>query len=112
MYKTNMENEKNNVTSRYAETYTTACKLRNVAPHRNKWSRRRPDGARDTSGRFLTAPDGSGRLLVGPKAIVYIRLRARSPVESLSIHPVGVAFTSPIMGKRDVIHKPEVDNVL
>jgi len=23
MYKTNMENEKNNVTSRYAETYTT-----------------------------------------------------------------------------------------
>jgi len=27
MYKTNMENEKNNVTSRYAETYTTInCK--------------------------------------------------------------------------------------
>jgi len=27
MYKTNMENEKNNVTSRYAETYTTVnCK--------------------------------------------------------------------------------------
>jgi len=27
MYKTDMENEKNNVTSRYAETYTTiSCK--------------------------------------------------------------------------------------
>jgi len=75
------KNEKNNVTSRYAETYTTInCK--NVAPHRNDLSRRRPDGAqevsgrlraaserlRTVSGRYRAAPGGSGRLLVGSSA--------------------------------------------
>ena len=34
------------------------CKLQNVAPHRNKWSRRRPNGARETSGQLRTVPDG------------------------------------------------------
>jgi len=28
------------------------------------------------------------------------------------MHPVGVAFAWPIMGKHDVIHKPEVHNLL
>jgi len=65
MYKTNMENEKNNVTSRYAETYTTIIAKRSTASqrHYNKFraglaliplSRRCPGG----SGQLRTVPHG------------------------------------------------------
>ena len=61
MYKTNMENEKNNVTSRYAETYTTInCKTYSTASQRliQTASGRCPGGIRTAPGGVRTIPDG------------------------------------------------------
>jgi len=61
MYKTNMENEKNNVTSRYAETYTTIIAKRSTASQRRYKFRAglaliplstEPDGVRTVPGGF------------------------------------------------------------
>jgi len=71
MYKTNMENENNNVTSHCAETYVT--KLQNVAPRRKFRAglaliplSTDPDGVRTAPGGNRTAPDGFGRFRVVP----------------------------------------------
>jgi len=69
MFKTNMENEKNYVTSHYAETYTTIAKRSTASQrHYNKFRdgvalislSTDPDGIRAASGRRLDGSDGSG----------------------------------------------------
>ena len=74
MYKTNMEDEKNNALCRNLYDY----KLQNVAPHRNDWSRRHPDGAREASGRLPDGLHGLGRLLVGPDTMDYINVHPKA----------------------------------